>query len=610
MLGGLLVAAAAVATASGGSAQTTSTTAPPGGSGSSSGGSGVTLNGEGSSGPFKEVTTWQNDLAGAQSAINLQYTANGSQQGRDDLIAGTSDYAISGTQFNGGTGPGFTSDEINQLPHKSLSDIIAAPVQVSALTFILGEPLNTSTAGAPPYGFDRQDQFCDPNVPPCDPNQPFNTPYTPAPQVPHANLAAMMLNYNGKDTSKNDTWGSNLSSWDAYDVLNAFGIAPPNCDQSQVVVHCLAGVSSNTHPLSVVQTQPDELDYYLQDYIRTAAPSVWAGNRTASPNSIKWEDCSPQPTCSGDLFERIPRVPNISRQGADQAGDQLGLPGGTAGGTPGAGVAGAIGALPPSSLLSAQQSALANGTPLEFISVQNKDGNWVQPSTASITAAVKAGNGTPLYALTHSTDGANAANAYPLTWVNYLYVKSSGLSAEKTEAAATLIRYLATDGQAAAAPWGEGTLSSPLVSQALNSANQVVQSNCPSAHGTIVKNPDPGPDAPGLPGMKAIGPMLHCIPPPAPSAPTASSAGADNPAGLSLPGLPTVPATPVTPAGPTAPAKAAAAATTLPDALTTAKLPLPLPGTPLDRFATLVLGALGYLLLRNPIRRRLGGATE
>jgi hypothetical protein len=620
----LLAAVAGVAVAGSGPAATAqSTTTTTTTSGASSGGGaagGVTLAGEGSNAPYKEITTWQNDLAGGRAPINLNYAATGSQQGRDDFLAGTADFAISGTQFAGGSGaaapcstqattscaPGFTPPEIGQLPHQTLGrDVIAAPVAVTALAFILALPLNTSTPGAPQYGFDRQDQFCDPTTGQCDPNQPLNTPVTRGARVPNVNLSAMVLNLNLPDPNKADTWGSNVSDWNAWDVLNAMGVQPPQCDPSQNFIHCFAGMANVTKPVSVVQSEPDELNYYLQTYIRSTALTIWTSNKAATPG-IDWECTASQQfngqCVGGDLFERMPRVPNLSRQGADQGGDQLTIPGGTAGNTAGGSLAGAIGALPPTSLTAAPLG-IQNGTPLQFIGIQNKNGDWVTPSPTSIDAAVNAGNGTPLYAMTHSV-----ANAYPLTWVDYLYVKSSGLSAEKTEALATLVRYLATDGQAAARPWGEGTLSSALVADALKAANQVVQSNCPSAHGTIVSSTDPGSDAPATPGIHAIGAMLHCVPPPA--APGAAAGGSGAPAGLSLSGAASLPTTPALPTPAQAPTKRASTATPLPTDVTADKLPLPLPGLALDRFATFLLGALGFAMLRDPIRRRLGRSTE
>jgi ABC-type phosphate transport system substrate-binding protein len=611
-------------------AQTTTTTTSPGG-GSSGGGSsggaspGVTLAGEGSTGPYKEITSWQNDLAGAKSPINLNYTPSGTQQGRDDLIGKTADFALSGTQFSGGSpnatapcstqaksncAPGFTPAEIGQLPNKDLTrDVIAAPVQVTALAFILGMPFNAN--GSTPYGFERRDQYCDSGVDPLcnDPQgtQPFDSPIDRPVRLPAANLAAMLLNVNTADPKSASTWQSNISDWDAFDVLSTFGIAPPQCDPNNFL-HCFSGgFTPLTRPASVVQSEPDELNYYLQSYIRSQAPPVWASNKTLnSPPGVNWECNANQQaagTCTaGDVLERIPRVPNLSRQGADQAGDQLTIPGGSGGGAIAGGIAGVIGALPPSALVAAPQG-IQNGTPLEYVGIPNKHGEYVDPTPAAIDAAVNAGNGAPMYAMTH-----DVAGAYPLTWVNYLYVPSSGLSADKTEAVATLIRYLATDGQGAAAQWGEGVLSKSLSSDALRAADQVVQSNCPGAHGTIVSSKDPGADAPSTPGIHAIGDMLHCIPPaPAVSGTTAGGGGSPGFASPLLPSLATTPALATTPPAATKPS---AKATPLPADLTADRLPFPLPGTPLDKIATFVVGVLGYFLLRGPISRRLGRSIE
>src|SRR5262249_51199291 len=135
-----------------------------------------------------------------------------------------------------------------------------------------------------------------------------------------------------------------------------------------------------------------------------------------------------------------------------------------------------------------------------------KHGDWVAPTADSITKAVAAGGEKPLYALTH-----DAPDAYPLVWVDRLYAPAKGLSLEKTEGIAMLIRYLATTGQEKAGPGGEGQLSQPLVAEALAAADQLVTSNCTAAGGVVVKSDDPGPLAPASAGaMSKIGPMLHC----------------------------------------------------------------------------------------------------
>src|SRR5262249_22722230 len=128
------------------------------------------------------------------------------------------------------------------------------------------------------------------------------------------------------------------------------------------------------------------------------------------------------------------------------------------------------------------------------------------PTPDSITKAVAAGGGKALYALTH-----DVPDAYPLVWVDRLYAPATGLSIEKTEGMAMLIRYLATSGQAKAAPVGEGQLSPALVTEALTAADSLVTSNCAAAGGEVVKSDDPGPLAPAsATAMTKIGPMLHC----------------------------------------------------------------------------------------------------
>ncbi len=491
----------------------------------------------------------------------------------------------------------FTSAEINALPHKDLNrDIIAAPVDVGTLAFVL----------SPPYpGFSRIDSFAS--------NQaiPFISPVTNQPRIPWPNLAAMMLNFDAADPNPTDDWLGNIDSWSSYDVMQSFGITPPQCDGDPASYHCFQGISSQAHPAGVLQSEADELNYYMQlAFVEQTKPrnslplasasQVFSQNELADP-SIKW-------TPGGDLLEQIPRQPSVSRDGADQAGDQLTLPGWAAGFPLSGNVAGAIGALPPSAKLAALIGANASAPPLSFVAVQNACNTWVQPSPATIDNAIDVSS-QPLYALTHSDSSCGSAsdplsNAYPLTWVDNLYVKAQGLTAAKTEAVATLIRYLATDGQNAAAPWGEGTLSKPLVAQALNAANQVVQSDCPAAGGQVVSNSTPGADAPNLSGIDAIGTMLHCVAPP--SQATAAGASGSSPLGsFSLPGIPSTPTAPAPTSTP-----AATAAVQLPDSLSVAKLPLPLPGTPIDRVVTVLVGALLYLAFRDPLRRLLGRAVE
>src|SRR5262249_22022601 len=137
--------------------------------------------------------------------------------------------------------------------------------------------------------------------------------------------------------------------------------------------------------------------------------------------------------------------------------------------------------------------------------------------------------------------------AYPLAWIDRMYVPAHGLSIDKTEAIATAIRYIVTDGQAAEANAGEGKLAESQVAEALDAANKIVQSNCVGTDATIVKSSDPGRLAPDLPGMKAIGDMLHCNPLVAPAttatpatSPRVNSTGTGSSGSLPSSALPTL----------------------------------------------------------------------
>jgi hypothetical protein len=364
-------------------------------------------------------------------------------------------------------------------------------------------------------------------------------------------------------------------------------------------------------PAPVMRSEPSGTNYYLQEFAKTAAPDIWEGLKAADTR-ITWEPIS----------ERLPRISGASRQGVDQQSLQLGLigadpaSGGVSGFTKG------IMAPVPASAKGAVAQAFP-GTPLAFIEVQNAHGDWVSPTPASITKAVEAGGDDPLHALKTPVEG-----AYPLVWVNHLYAPATGLSPVKTEALATTIRYLATDGQTAAEPVGEGKLSAALVKQALAGADKLVSSNCVGSDRKIVKSSDPGPYAPDLPGIKAIGPMLHCEPV-GPQATTTTSTTTTfptdttpyvDPGIITDPGISDIPLDPgyttdTAPTETTAPvattvAPKAAPSTTVSTTLPTAALPMAVPnGRPggYDQMSALLMGGSVPLLFGPGLKRLLLG---
>ena len=311
----------------------------------------IPIKGGGSWGSYREILTWQNDLSAAKQPIDLSYTAHGSLIGRSEFLSGTNDFVLSGVPF--------TADELSKVP-SGAAGIIDAPVQVSSLGFLLEAPV--------PDGLSTLQQLCnpdDPNVP--DPSKCLvKKAYTGPVKIPTTNLAAMAMHYPG-------TAFPPVNSWNDPAVLKAMGVdnftTPP-----------LAG------PAPVNRSDPDEVNFYLQQYVATHAPSVWAGLKAANP-TIPWDPIS----------ERLGR-PGASRDGVDQQSQQLALGGGDpTSGTINQFTAGVFAPVPPSALGGIKQTF--PNVKLQFVEVQNANGDWVEPTPDSINAAVDAGGATPLYAL-------------------------------------------------------------------------------------------------------------------------------------------------------------------------------------------------------------------
>jgi hypothetical protein len=133
----------------------------------------------------------------------------------------------------------------------------------------------------------------------------------------------------------------------------------------------------------------------------------------------------------------------------------------------------------------------------------NKAGEWVAPTTESISKAVAAGGETPLYALDNPVPG-----GYPLTWVESVLAPAKGLTIDETNAVAAFVRLLVTDGQDVVAKDSDGVISPALVTKTLNQLNGVVQTNCDAAGGSSVSSKDspyypPAAQAPKLAALDA-----------------------------------------------------------------------------------------------------------
>ena len=481
----------------------------------------VSITGEGSWDVTADMLNWQNDLYGSGSNpdINFNYVAQGGPSGLADLLSGAVQYAISGMPY--------TSEELAGYSGGA-KGIIAAPIMASAVGFLLNPP---------PGGFTIKSGF----------DGSLSAPYTGQVRVPADNLVAQMFSsivgleqmkttdpnyqydpYRAGSPATSVLWGE----WDNPDIIG-------NWDQSFLSQYHPVPDPNGTGDLGDIfepsgegpqpdyQAENNESTFYAEDWASVAAPNMW---------SMLQQVADPHPSSSNPWQPEGQVQPSLQKGLVFDAGLPESLSSFVAGKTFGGGLdtGGAIGAFPPSALAQATvtaQKQIPNyrppgpGSGFEWVSVQNANGDWVTPSPASIETAVDATPTTtpnattiapPLYAANNKVP-----NAYPLTYVDYLYAPAHGLNVGQTEALATAVRYLVTDGQGYLASNNEGRLPAGMTLQALAAANQIVQSNCPSADTVLTATA--GPYTPsGLRGLNGLGAMYHCEVP-ASTAPSATS---------------------------------------------------------------------------------------
>ncbi|MFM7068855.1 MAG: hypothetical protein ACKOYM_05270 [Actinomycetes bacterium] len=359
-------------------------------------------------------------------------------------------------------------------------------------------------------------------------------------------------------------------------------------------------------PRPLVRTDPDASNMYLELYMaltaaktHAAARAAVAGTDPSAPVSETWPD-SITPSRLG-----MDNVVSQVREGLDPASSEV-----SAGGTV---TTGSVGLVNESFALNADRPA-SQQVPLFRVELRNAAGEWMQPTTESISAAIAAGQGLP----NAGAAGTPVPGAYPITWVNYLVAPTTGLSAEKVNAIAAMIRWQVTSGQAPQplAASGDGRLTPAMVAQALQLADVLVLSNCKTARGTVEFSANAGGSAPPG-GFAGLGAVSWCRPKAAlvggtdtvlespGDAPISdfSDAGAleqvDAPIATDEGAPPQVLGENETaPSGAGQPAAMPAAQWSMPFALPGQTMP------PLDRAATLGLGALGYAAWRMRRRRQ------
>lgn len=450
---------------------------------------------------------WANAMRAASRSVQLNYVGEGDATGRQTFARGAADFAVTGTPF--------TQEELNQFPGGE-AGLVKVPLEATATTVVMTSPTPDGWRVITGYEENGDGPPCDPNAgydpeaPEAPPCFPVTAPLQAKLAIPADNLGAMVL-----APYPTDVGGAAITAlayWERPEILTAIGL-PPGAD--------LEGVDRNDGPSVAVRGDPSADNYYFQAYIKASAPDMWQ-------RYISTERLYP--------FEPIREVIRSlnSQNGADQLANVLvdspSLTWANQTLNNDLGRVNKAALLPPWGEQYTRARGLSAATPgnafaaadpatvLQAVSVENGAGAYVAPSSVTITRAIELGGGRPIFGATAedlaALDPAEAAQVYPLAWVNHLYAPRTGLSPDKTNALAGFIRYAVTAGQDVLVANNDGRLPRSFVEDALAKANELVESNCRGDDVGVYELPTPAPFAPNLPAVTAIGPVKYCIPTP------------------------------------------------------------------------------------------------
>ena len=388
----------------------------------------VELQGTGAWEIINQLTPWKNALYYSTQSLNLSYIAKGDRDGRQIFARGEADFAVSAFPMN---------DEDNAALAARNVKVISAPISVGSAAILISGP----------YAAGLQTFVEDPVNP--DEGGTF-APWGDVLRMPNTTLSKIWLEKDGNNWYDADFLAANAP------FIPAGGIFAPVINPSP----------------PVVRSDPSAPNYYMQQLARETVPKVFA-------EKVKDERLPDFPISESWPFLSAASRSSSVNVAALVAGWQ----------SPQSSViplGGVITATPLSEALS--QKAQHPETPLYIPQIQNKAGEWIAPTAQSITTAIDKGDGQPLAALETSIPG-----GYPLAWVDRLYAPASGLGVDAANGLATMVRYAVTTGQGAADLVGEGRLSQKLVDEALIAADGIISGNCVGNDRKIVTATDGGP---------------------------------------------------------------------------------------------------------------------
>ena len=525
--------------------------------------------------------TWADIVPTIPGTPQMSQTARGDAEGKRQLIEGRSDAVVSGTAF--------TDAELADLDATGRG-VIAAPVQAVGMTVF--------ASGPKPFGIDlcSEQEVPDEGYTACLKVRDFEGPL----RLNSEDLADVFLE-------------SGRNNWQNPVFLEQFRQLEP--------LGQLSMLSPLRPAAPVLRSDAGMVNVALGTYLRTLQPAKWS-----TRSSSLFLDPEPGPSAAwpfvgAPVRSNMPDAVSIVRQWktASAATD----------------VPAENGAMTLSTPLAATQAIAeeaeeppfdAEGrenlrTDLYIAQLQNGAGEWLSATPESITTALAAGDGAPLYGMTENVPG-----AWPLSWVNTLYVPDSGLTGDEANTIAAVIRWQSTVGRQNAAQLLDGQLPGSKIDQALDAADEIVESNCSAAGLDTITTDEPARFAPN--GTLAdLGDTVWCDTPvkaaaiPSggsnanPFVAAAGTASGSSSSGSSSSGGATRPLSASSASsGSGASADGSTGSASEPVTLSaeefaaikvsrTMPLPMPDPTAPFDRLATLALGGGLYLLGRGLLRR-------
>jgi hypothetical protein len=391
----------------------------------------------------------------------------GDQFAKEALVKGQRDFVVSGTRL--------TTADLARGKNKTADSFVSVPISAAGLVFAMRPSIltNGQWQQETPGPLDENGEETDPIVSPYD--GPLNAPATLL-----ADLVQSRLDFLANPR---------------FTVANA-GLR----------------ITEGHTPVDIIaRSDPGALNVHLQHYFAVDATTQW--------NAIMKQ--YGQPAGYFGEFWAVNESPTRSLNSSLVVALADNKPPGNGTGNAEGGI---VGVTTPGGLKSARERFPLSD--FRALTIPNAAAKWVAPTPESITAGVLAGVKSTASGLTFTEDAAltdtTLTTAYPLTWVNWLLAPSTGLSIDKTNAIATLIRYVVSDGNAANSTVGDAALPPVLVTEALAKANALVASNCVGTDRRVVSTTDVGPFAPNA-TLKNVGTMSWCeavvAPPPTTTAP-------------------------------------------------------------------------------------------